>query len=496
MTPRVTAWMGAATAVWIVIVLATAPPVPYAWDAAATWIDRAEAERHRPGALLTMMTQPGDWPLLMTITGIHTYPIGHAMITGAIARIALPVDVSARRAADLWLGFVLLTLLWRVSRKTRRSPTASPWIAPMVFLTPLVVVHLRVGYVDVLVGALGALSTLAVVDALRNPTPGRWAQWAAVATLICQTKQDGAVILTASIIVSMAIVRPWSRRSRVWAWLPLAVMILNVGGWWMLMRALFGDDMPPAYRTFTGVEVTRIVPFAHAAVQHALDPDSWAVTWPVLAGAAIARRDLWWPTFVLLSLGIYAALHVVGPPEMMQYLATGTVMNRLLIQVLVASLPLAAAPYHDAMPTIWDPATRRSLEARVDCLTTSSTASWGRLHVAGMLAHLNDSTRMALGEIPVATIWLPIRYPPLRQLVVYLLPIPKSAPTAPELIARVESADLEAERAAFRACMARLGEVTSGGQLVPHPAFGHLSFKEYGVLIAKHTDHHLRQFGV
>ncbi|MCC7124398.1 MAG: DinB family protein [Acidobacteria bacterium] len=148
------------------------------------------------------------------------------------------------------------------------------------------------------------------------------------------------------------------------------------------------------------------------------------------------------------------------------------------------------------MPTIWDPATRTSLQQRADRLTTSATPRWGRMHVAGMLAHLNDSTRMAIGELPVATIWLPIRYPPLRQIIIYLMPIPKSAPTAPELIARVDTADLAAEQQDFHACMERLGHITSGSQLVPHPAFGNLSFREYGVLIAKHTDHHLRQFGV
>ncbi len=498
MRPRAATWICAVTALWIALVLATVPRLPYAWDAAATWVERAEAERASPGALLAAMTEPDDWPLLMTTTGIHVYPIGHAVLTGALARVLLPPEASAVRAANLWLGVVLLVLLWRLSRQIRHSPAANPWVVPLVFLTPLVVVHLRVGYLDLLVGALGALSTITAADAMRASTPGRWAQWVAVATLICQTKQDGAVILVSSIVLAMAAVRPWRGQARAWCWLPAAVLILNLGGWWLLMRAMFGAGMPPAHRSVTGIDAGRLAPFVQAVARHALDPDSWGVTWPVLAGVALARRDPWWPSFVVLALGIYAVLHLTGPAEMMQYLATGTVMNRLLIQVLIASLPLAAAPYDDAMSrsTIWDPATRRSLQQRVDRLTTSSTARWGRLRVAGMLAHLNDSTRMAVGEIHVATIWLPIRYPPLRQLVIYLLPIPKGAPTAPELIVRADAADLEAERTDFHAGMERLGRLTSGSQLVPHPAFGHLSFKEYGVLIAKHTDHHLRQFGV
>ena len=44
--------------------------------------------------------------------------------------------------------------------------------------------------------------------------------------------------------------------------------------------------------------------------------------------------------------------------------------------------------------------------------------------------------------------------------------------------------------------MERLGHITSGSQLVPHPVFGNLSYRAYGVLIARHADHHLKQFGV
>jgi hypothetical protein len=148
------------------------------------------------------------------------------------------------------------------------------------------------------------------------------------------------------------------------------------------------------------------------------------------------------------------------------------------------------------MATMWDPSTRQHFQDRVDRLTPSVTPQWGKFHVAGMLAHLNDSYRMAIGELPVKSKWFPFRYPPLRQLVVYALPFPKNAPTAPELLARCGSAEFEAERHTFHEWMERLGHITSDSQLVPHPAFGNLTHKAYGVLMARHCDHHLRQFGV
>lgn len=147
------------------------------------------------------------------------------------------------------------------------------------------------------------------------------------------------------------------------------------------------------------------------------------------------------------------------------------------------------------MPTVWEPAVRDGLLRRARTLTPQHTAKWGKFSVAGMLAHLNQATRMATGDLPV-TSKAPsmLKWPPLRYLIIHHLPMPKSAPTAPELIARSPSADLTRELALFEQTFARLDGQSHG--LVPHPAFGTLSHADWGVLIHKHVDHHLRQFGV
>ena len=147
------------------------------------------------------------------------------------------------------------------------------------------------------------------------------------------------------------------------------------------------------------------------------------------------------------------------------------------------------------MPTAWDPAVRDGLLARARTLTPQHTAKWGKFSVAAMLAHLNEASRMATGELPV-TGKAPamLKWPPVRYLIIHHLPMPKSAPTAPELIARSASAELARELALFEQTFARLDGQSHG--LVPHPAFGTLSHADWGVLIHKHVDHHLRQFGV
>ena len=146
--------------------------------------------------------------------------------------------------------------------------------------------------------------------------------------------------------------------------------------------------------------------------------------------------------------------------------------------------------------SMWDQSVRAALGARVSKLSADTKPGWGKLTAAGMLAHLNDSYRMAIGELPVKSKNLPLRYTPIKQLVIYVLPFPKGAPTAPELIARCGDAVLEDEKAAFTAMIQKLASIPRGVALPDHPAFGRMSYDLYGALMARHTDHHLKQFGL
>ena len=148
------------------------------------------------------------------------------------------------------------------------------------------------------------------------------------------------------------------------------------------------------------------------------------------------------------------------------------------------------------MPTFWDRATREDLCQRIGRLSADTAPRWGKFTSAKMVAHLNDCLRMATGELPVQPKKLPIRYFPLKQLILYVLPFPKGAPTAPELLARCDSADLRTEQAEF-AVLAERAATKSGADNWPdHPAFGTMSHEAWGKLIKKHTEHHLQQFGV
>lgn len=148
------------------------------------------------------------------------------------------------------------------------------------------------------------------------------------------------------------------------------------------------------------------------------------------------------------------------------------------------------------MKSFWDTTAREDLCRRVDRLTATAAPQWGRFNATQMLAHLNDAMRMTLGELVVKPKNLPLRYTPIKQLVIYALPFPKGAPTAPELLARCGDACFADEQAIFRALADRLAAKPSGERWPEHPAFGRLTHDAWGVLAFRHTDHHLKQFGV
>jgi hypothetical protein len=148
------------------------------------------------------------------------------------------------------------------------------------------------------------------------------------------------------------------------------------------------------------------------------------------------------------------------------------------------------------MGSVLDEGGRQALCRRIAALTDASTPRWGRMDVAAMLGHLCQSLRLALGERPVRSSGKrAFQVFPLKHLLIYVLPFPKGAPTAPELLV-TEPGGAAAAKASLPKLLERLGTGPTKGAGPAHPLLGPLSRQEWGVLMHKHIDHHLRQFGV
>jgi len=165
----------------------------------------------------------------------------------------------------------------------------------------------------------------------------------------------------------------------------------------------------------------------------------------------------------------------------------------IVMAVIVALLAwwLVAA----AAPSLWDVDPRRELLERLSRLEPDAHPRWGRMNAVQMLTHVNDQFRMALGDLSTVPERLPTRHFPLNNLVAYVLPWPKSSPTAPELLARIDHSTWSTEVDTFGRLLRRFATRPADATWPVHPAFGRLSRRGWALLGYRHTDHHFRQFG-
>lgn len=146
------------------------------------------------------------------------------------------------------------------------------------------------------------------------------------------------------------------------------------------------------------------------------------------------------------------------------------------------------------MPSLTNEQDRNAIGERMSRLTADSKPKWGKMNSAQMLWHLAASLQTALGEKKVERGGPGfLKWGPIRNLIIYYVPLPKGAPTAPELIAP-SGVDFDKARAEFARASERFAKHT--GEFAPNSMFGAISREDWGTLMYRHSDHHLRQFGL
>jgi Protein of unknown function (DUF1569) len=151
------------------------------------------------------------------------------------------------------------------------------------------------------------------------------------------------------------------------------------------------------------------------------------------------------------------------------------------------------------MNTLFDSAKREEIINRINKLTRENKAAWGQMKVGEMLCHCADGLKMSTGELAVADKSSFIFRTIFKPLVIYVLPMPKGAPTANEINPAIDGtkpADFENDRQTLLESLEKLCALPENHPWAKHPAFGKLSYKQWGLLGHKHLDHHLKQFGV
>lgn len=148
---------------------------------------------------------------------------------------------------------------------------------------------------------------------------------------------------------------------------------------------------------------------------------------------------------------------------------------------------------------IFDESKREKIISRINQLTPESKAAWGVMSVGEMLCHCTDGIKMSTGELAVADKSNFLLRNIFKPLIIYLLPMPKGAPTADEINPKLKGTkpeEFENDKQILLECLENVCALPADHGWARHPAFGKLTYKQWGLLAHKHLDHHLKQFGV
>ena len=150
------------------------------------------------------------------------------------------------------------------------------------------------------------------------------------------------------------------------------------------------------------------------------------------------------------------------------------------------------------MKNLYDAACLQGLKQRLGRLQPESQRQWGKMNAAQAVAHCSTAMGWAVGDTKPPRMFI-------GRIIGGLIrskvigddePMRKNSPTAPTLIITDER-ELEKERARLNGLLDRFAASGPAGCTKhPHSFFGPLKPEEWAILMHKHIDHHLRQFGV
>lgn len=149
------------------------------------------------------------------------------------------------------------------------------------------------------------------------------------------------------------------------------------------------------------------------------------------------------------------------------------------------------------MKSAADPRVLDQLIHRIGLLVPATPRRWGTMTAGEMLCHLGDATASVLGH-PGGTPG-PVR--PIRKWIALYSPIPwphglKTPRSVDPRREGTKPGEFEADRARAIAGLQALAVAPAGAFPAAHRVFGSMTLRDWQYWGYRHTDHHLRQFGV
>lgn len=136
------------------------------------------------------------------------------------------------------------------------------------------------------------------------------------------------------------------------------------------------------------------------------------------------------------------------------------------------------------------------ITTRVHKLSPESSAQWGKMNVAQMMAHVQKTFKVPLSDKPMPRMmigrvigWV------IKPKFYNETPWKPNLPTAPDFIIK-EERDFSTEKLGL---LNLVDDFHNAGPenigRYPHPMFGKFTKDQWGKAMYKHMDHHLQQFG-
>ncbi|HEU4454346.1 MAG TPA: DUF1569 domain-containing protein [Longimicrobium sp.] len=149
------------------------------------------------------------------------------------------------------------------------------------------------------------------------------------------------------------------------------------------------------------------------------------------------------------------------------------------------------------MKNLFEPEAAAEVKARLLHLRPEGERLWGTMNAAQAVAHCCGGLEMALGDTRPKRVLI-------GRIAGWIIkplalgndePMRRNSPTVPEIVVADER-ELEDERRRLIGLIDRFAAAGPAGCTThPHSFFGRLTPREWAVLMYKHLDHHLRQFG-
>ena len=150
------------------------------------------------------------------------------------------------------------------------------------------------------------------------------------------------------------------------------------------------------------------------------------------------------------------------------------------------------------MKTINDTNTTNSLVERISKLTPNSKALWGKMNVNQMLEHLKVGMDIPIGNTVAKRSFIGRLFGRmvLKSSMKDNKGLKKNLPTDKSFII-TDFKDFDKIKTELLNTISKYSNIKSDEiNNKVHPFFGKLTYNEWGVLIYKHINHHLKQFGV